>query len=324
MFNEILEKVEDGLHGRNIGLPHRFSKLMEYLPNIQRETYYTIGGDLGTGKTSFVDDMFVQSPIELKTTEKVFILYYSLEVSKIAKLCKFLARRIFIDHNMMVDVNYILSKGKNRISTEVYNLVLNYRDHFDALEDILMIKDSPINPTGIYLDVIKEFNKRFGTVTSGVNNEIVVNFNNESNNAYFIVVIDHIGLVNSEKGNNKKENIDLLSKYLILLRNKLKITPVVVNQFNRSISSTDRHKLHMVVPQLSDFSDTASTQQDANVVLALFYPKRYYIPRINIGEQEINVTEKTRTLHMLKNRDGSDNAQIIMNFEGKIGYFTEI
>lgn len=324
-YNEIITKIDEGKAGLNIGLPHRFNKLVEHLPNIQKETYYTIGGDLGTGKTSFVDDMFVLSPLELKTTEKVFILYYSLEMSRTAKICKFISRKLFTDTGLMFDTNYILSRGKNRISDDVYKMVTQYADYFQRFEENIIIKDNPINPTGIHHDVIREFNKRFGTVSSGENNELVVNFNPDYNNCYFLVIVDHIGLLATERGNNKKENIDLMSKQFITLRNKLKVSPIIVNQFNRNINNTDRHKLNSVVPQLTDFSDTASTQQDANVVLALFYPARYGLKTITMGNNEtLKVTEKTRGLFLLKNRDGADSANIIMNFEGKVGYFTEI
>lgn len=50
IFDEFIEKVELGKSGGNVGLPHRFNKLLEYIPNIQKETYYTVGGDLGTGR----------------------------------------------------------------------------------------------------------------------------------------------------------------------------------------------------------------------------------------------------------------------------------
>lgn len=278
-------------------------------------------------KTSFVDDIFVQSPLEMKTEEKVFILYYSLEVSALAKLCNFISRKIYVDHGIEVDSNFILSKGKNRISQEVYNIVLSYANYFDSLSDYLVIKDDPINPTGIRNGIITEFNKRFGRISTGENNNLVVDFNEAGKQAYYIVIIDHIGLMSKEQGFSKKENIDKMSEYLISLRNKLKITPVVVNQFNRSISSTDRHKLSMVVPQLSDFSDTASTQQDANVVLALFAPDRYgirAIPSKSSPTGEIVVNERTRGLFLLKNRDGADSGNIIMDFNGKVKYFKEI
>jgi replicative DNA helicase len=324
MFNELIQKVDEGRLGLNKGLPHRFNKLLDYIPNIQKETYFTIGGDLGTGKTSFVDDMFVQTPLELKTTENVFILYFSLEVSKIAKLCKFISRRMFIDYRIEVDTNFILSKGKNRISDDIYRKVVQYADYFNSIEDNLLIYDDPINPTGIRNKIINVFKqKRFGIIETGTNNEMIVKFNPTYSNTYFIVVIDHIGLMSTEQGFNKKENIDQMSKYLINLRNKLKISPVVVNQFNRSIDSTDRHKLSMVMPKLTDFSDTASTQQDANIVLALFHPYRYGIDKLTIDKKQVEIDKNTRGLFLLKNRDGADDCKILLDFNGKVGYFKE-
>lgn len=325
IFDELLQRIDDGRNGLNVGLPHRFNKLIEYIPNIQKETYYTVGGDLGSGKTTLVDDMFVQSPLELKKNENVFIMYFSLEVSKYAKLCKFISRKIFVDYNIEVDTNFILSRGRNRISDEIYKLVCRYKDHFNQLENNLFIYDNPINPTGIRSLVLEAFQKKgFGTTATGEHNRLEVTFNPIYQNTYFLVIIDHIGLMASERGYNKKENIDKMSQYLIELRNKLKISPVIVNQFNRSIDSSDRHKLQMVVPKLGDFSDSASTQQDANIVLALFHPYRYGIEELTYGKNKIKITNNIRGLHLLKNRDGADDAKIMLDFNGKVGYFKEI
>lgn len=324
IFSSVLEEIDNGKNGLNEGLPHRFKKIIDYIPNIQRGTYYTIGGDLGTGKTSFIDDMFILSPFNLKTTQKMFVMYYSLEISATTKICKFISRKIYDDTGEMFDTNYILSRGKNKINSDIYELVKSYKDYYEQFLDNIIIKDTPINPTGIYTDIIKEFNNRFGTVSTGSNNELLVKFNEGYENIYFMVIIDHIGLLNTEKSYSKKENIDVMSKYLLFLRNKLKIIPIVSNQFNRAISSSDRHKLQLVVPQLSDFSDSASTQQDANIVMALFSPSRYGLKELSIGDNIIDVTNNTRGLFILKNRDGSDNKNILMDFEGKIGYFKEI
>lgn len=43
IFDDVLEKVDRGRAGLNVGLPMGFNRLVEYLPNIQQGTYYLIG-----------------------------------------------------------------------------------------------------------------------------------------------------------------------------------------------------------------------------------------------------------------------------------------
>ena len=77
-------------------------------------------------------------------------------------------------------------------------------------------------------------------------------------NRYTIIIIDHVGLIDRL---NVKQSIDEVSRGLIYYRNKCGFTPVVVSQFNRTISSADRFKIERVEPQLSDFADSSSTQK---------------------------------------------------------------
>lgn len=269
--------------------------------------------------------MFVSSPLELKTDEELVILYFSLEVSAIQKLSKFISRKLFLETGEIYDTNFILSRGRNRISQPIYDKVVSYRDYFESISDNLLIYDNPINPTGIRNLIIDVFKQRgLGSISTDQHNRMIVEHTELGKKTYFLVILDHIGLMSRESGYSKKENIDKMSEYFIMLRNKLKISPIIISQFNRSIASTDRHKLHMVVPQLSDFSDSASTQQDANIVLALFHPHRYGIKNLTVNGSEFNVEKTTRGLWLLKNRDGADSAQILMDFNGAVSYFKQI
>lgn len=43
VFDEVVKKVEDGKDGKSKGLSMGFERLVEYVPNIQKGTYYLIG-----------------------------------------------------------------------------------------------------------------------------------------------------------------------------------------------------------------------------------------------------------------------------------------
>lgn len=269
--DELLGHIERGRKGLNIGIPHGHEKLTEILPNIQLSTYYLVGGELSTGKSAFANDTFVYNPIDWylenmdNTDIKLIIPYYSFEIPKRDMATKYIARRIYRQYGELLDVNYILSRGKYRISDEHWNMVVEQLPIMDKLNDILLVQDLPKNPTGIWNDLLKIAHDN-GT---GINK--VANGNYEfgtddyvphNENLYVLPIIDHIGLTKKEREFNKKEVIDKLSEYMIILRNKCRFSPVLIQQLNRSLSSADRFKLDRVEPQLSDFKESGNTQED--------------------------------------------------------------
>ncbi len=74
---------------------------------------------------------------------------------------------------------------------------------------------------------------------------------------------------------------------------------------------------------MSDFKDTGNTQQDANVVLALFSPRRYEIEKFR-GYDITKLKDRFRSISLLKNRDGDSDKTIGLQFVGEVGYFQEV
>ena len=79
----------------------------------------------------------------------------------------------------------------------------------------------------------------------------------------------------------------------------------------------------MVEPQLSDFKNSSNTQDDANIILALFSPKRYDMEKYK-GYDIIKLKDRFRAMHLLKNRDGEADKFIGLDFVGQVGHFSEL
>jgi hypothetical protein len=105
-------------------------------------------------------------------------------------------------------------------------------------------------------------------------------------------------------------------------------SPVVVSQFNRDISSPMRLKNGDVEPQLEDFADSSSTQNDADVVLALFDPMRYKVADpsgYDLNKLRDDYGAKYfRSVRLIKNSYGEDDVRIGLGFLGQIGMFKEL
>ena len=83
-----------------------------------------------------------------------------------------------------------------------------------------------------------------------------------------------------------------------------------------------------VEPQLEDFADSSSTQNDADVVVALFDPMRYKVEDPS-GYQLDKLKDEYgakyfRSLRLIKNSYGEDDVRIGLGFLGQIGMFKEL
>jgi len=330
-FDLLNAEVNRGLADKNNGIPMGFDRLNRYI-GIRKAMYYLIGGNTGSGKTSFIDDAFVLNPFDWYMSKegqdsgiKLQIWYRSMERSRIYKLAKWVSRKIFIDHAMIISVNKIL--GWNvKMTKDEHDIYLTYKDYLESMQDIITIIDGPENPVGIAKE-LKEFAEKNGTIEQlDKYNRIYIP---NDPNTITIVAMDHIGLLKTTKAHpTKKESIDKMSDELRYARDFYGYTPVVVSQFNRSISNPIRIKNGDVEPQLEDFADSSQTQNDADIVMALFDPIRYKVSDpsgYNIDRLVDSYGAKYfRSLRLIKNSYGEDDIRIGLGFLGQIGMFKEL
>ncbi len=277
-FEHLKKAVQDGIDGRNSGIPMGFNRLNKYV-GIRKSMYYLVGGLTGSGKTSFIDDAFVLNPFDWYIGQrdpkiKLRIIYRSMERSGTYKLAKWISRKIFLDQGMIIPVNKLLG-WTDKMTKDEHDLFLMYEDYAEHMKEVITIIDGPENPVGIAKE-LKAHAEENGEIVQldKYNKKYIPNNENEIT----IVVIDHIGLLKLTKDQpTKKQAIDKMSDELRYARDFFGYTPVVVSQFNRDISNIVRLKNGDVEPQLEDFADSSSTQNDADVVLALFDPMRYKV-----------------------------------------------
>jgi hypothetical protein len=329
-FEHLKNEVEKGISGRNNGIPMGFNRLNRYV-GIRKSMYYLVGGLTGSGKTSFIDDAFVLNPFdwyissENKTDIKLRIIYRSMERSGTYKLAKWMSRKIFLDQGIIIPVPKLLG-WTDRMNKDEHDLFLMYEEYANRMRDVITVIDGPENPVGIAKE-LKAHAEANGEIVQldKFNKKYIPNDENELT----IVVIDHIGLLKLTKDQpTKKQAIDKMSDELRYARDFFGYTPVVVSQFNRDISNPMRIKNGDVEPQLEDFADSSSTQNDADVVLALFDPLRYKVPDpsgYNLEKLKDSYGAKYfRSLRLIKNSYGEDDVRIGLGFLGQIGMFKEL
>ena len=330
-FEHLAKEVELGLSDRNNGIPMGFDRLNRYV-GIRKSMYFLVGGLTGSGKTSFIDDAFVLNPfdwyrsVQNKQDIKLKIVYRSMERSRTYKFAKWVSRRIFLDYGIIIPVSKMLGWQKEKMTKDEHDLFLTYRDYMGELNECVTIIDGPENPVGIAKE-LKAHALENGTIERLDEFNKIYTPNHE--NEVTIVVIDHIGLLKTTKDQpTKKEAIDKMSDELRYARDFYGYTPVVVSQFNRSISNPMRIKNGDVEPQLEDFAESSSTQNDADIVMALFDPLRYKVADpsgYNLDKLRDDFGAKYfRSLRLIKNSYGEDDIRIGLGFLGQIGMFKEL
>ena len=329
-FQDLAKEVQNGLDGRNNGIPMGFDRLNRYI-GIRKSMYTLVGGLTGSGKTSFIDDAYVLNPFDWyiskanNTDVKLKIIYRSMERSRTYKFAKWVSRKIFLDHGMIIPVPKLLG-WTSKMTKDEHDLFLTYEDYIGEMKEIITIIDGPDNPVGVAKQ-LKEHAEENGIIHEVDKYNRVYEPNHD--NTITMVIIDHIGLLKTTKDHNtKKASIDKMSDELRYARDFFGYTPVVVSQFNRDISSPMRIKNGDVEPQLEDFADSSSTQNDADVVVALFDPMRYKVEDPS-GYQLDKLKDEYgakyfRSLRLIKNSYGEDDVRIGLGFLGQIGMFKEL
>jgi len=326
--------MQDGQAGNNTGLSMGLPRLEKYIPGLQASTTYVIAGESGSGKSKLAASMFIYNPyeelMEIGQTSKLRVLLFSLEITARQVAINAAIWRLYQQYGELVDVNQVLSRGVNRCSTALYQAVSQQLDFYEALEDVLIINDEGMGPTGINKAVVSYFLKHgtlhYREVDNGDGPFKIPHYYEPSEKGMIVSPqIDHLGLLRGEKDlAGKKGIIDKLSTdYGITWRNRFGASPLFVMQMNRGIGATDRAKLDRMRPQLSDIADSSNPAQDANVVLGIFSPTRYGIPQYE-GYDVAKLRERFRAISIMKNRNGESDKMVGTRFIGETGDFTEL
>jgi hypothetical protein len=330
-----LDEVEEGMKGRNSGLKTTLSRLSKFINGIQKKTFYSIGAQPKSGKTSLVDELFVLGPYILNRPSKVKWIYFSPEIDLIEKMAKYVAFFMDYKHGVYCDSNYILSRGENRLSEdhkqlvdEIYNNEIIDLFGENGLIDFIEDRTNPEGIRQYILNYAKSIGK-FATETyykDGHALEKIISYKENDSEQYTIIIVDHVGLIPQERGFNKKENIDKLSAHMVWFRNICRFSPVLVSQFNRDLGKVERLKFSgdNLQPTLEDFKDTGSLGEDATMVIGLFNPSNYTHLNTHLGYDLNKIGKNYRSIHVLASRNSEANISVSVVLEGKTGKMREL
>lgn len=341
VLGNLKRRKEKLLNGGINSIPSPFVRFSDDFIGIEQASYYCITSSTKGAKTQFASFVFVFNALiyAYNNPDKVRlkIFYYPLEETPEDIMTRFMSFLL-----------YTLSNGQIRIAPVDLKSTKNYKPVSDEILDLLnteeyskiiqFFEDNIIfsvstNPTGVYTEC-RRYAEEHGTVykkKQKIKNEfgqtvevdVFDHYEQDDPDEYRIIFYDHISLTSTEKGLTLKQSIDKLSEYFVLLRNRYKFSPVVIQQQAFAGEGLDAFKENKLRPTIANLGDSKYPSRDANVVLGLFSPFKYELPEY----QHYDITklkDNVRFLEVLVNRGGSPGGLVALYFDGAVNYFNEL
>lgn len=232
----------DDLHknkGKLRGVKTNWRELDNKTAGLQRSDLIILAARPAMGKTTFVGNL-VQN---VATSEKLPVLFFSLEMSK----------------DQLVDRMLASESGVDAWNIRTGNLS---DEDFERLGQAM----GSLSEAPIYIDD-----------TPGITVlEMRTKARREAQkHPLGLIVVDYLQLMSGSKGGNefnRVQEVSEISRGLKLIARELNVPVVALSQLSRSVESRSPQ-----IPQLADLRESGSIEQDADIVMFL-YREDYYNP----------------------------------------------
>lgn len=320
-------------------IPTPFPRFSEQFPGIEQGKFYLISGASKASKTQIMNYLFLYNTVLFAYKNPTIlvpkIFYYALEETKENITFRFMCYLLYTIHNVEISPKDLTStNAKKPVSKEILDLLDSKKivDILNFYEKTVRFCDSK-NPTGIWKD-ITTYAKNHGVVhkkeykykdIDGIERtgEAFDYYEPYKKNEYVMFIIDHVSLLDTERGFNLRETINKLCEYLVIARNHYNYIPIIVQQQNIETIGLDAFKNNKVRPTLAGLSDSKDTGKAADVMLGITNPFSFELPEY-LGYNIRILKSKFRCLEVVLNRSGESNVLCPLFFNGAINYYKEL
>lgn len=346
-YTDILTNLErrrnNILMGKVNCIPSPFPRFSDDFVGIEQGKTIMISANSKIGKTQLANYLCVYNSLfyafENPDKIRLKIMYFNLEETEENITLRFMSHLL-----------YKFSRGKYRIGTKDLKstkhnkpldetILLTLRNE-EPYKSIMEFYDKVVefrperNPTGIN-KAIEGYCLEHGTVhrkplqiynkDTGITETIDAfdYYEPEDKDLYFIPIIDHFALLNSESGLSTKQTMDLMSSYLVKLRNRYNITPVEVVQQAAEMESTENFKQKRLRPTAQGIGESKTLVRDVDLMLGLFSPFRHELPSY-MGYDITKFRNHIRFLEVIVNREGEQNGICALYFDGMTNTFSQL
>jgi replicative DNA helicase len=353
LYNKVVEELklnkQRRIAGDVITIPWSLPRLSTVLPGIEQGRYNLISASPKAGKTQLADFLYVYQPVEWiirnpasNITLKIF--YFSLEVSKETKIRAAICYKLYSDYGILIGPQKLSSIFAGYIMDDRIESIINGEEFtrwFAKFEEIVTFYDTIRSP-GSMFHLVKSYaehpsNGHYTMRTMSWQNddgtytprEVRDRYIPTKPNEYVIVVVDHIGLLQTAPGETLHQSISKFSsEYCLEMRDRWKYIPTIVQQQSADSSRAQFNYrgdtiIDKIRPDSEGLADNKYTARDVDLMISLFYPRRY-----NLDKHEdvdlVRMGDHHREFMINLNRNGISNASIQLFFLGSSSYFAEL
>lgn len=283
-----VSQIEDPeKHGDFIKL--RWEEWNNQFGGIIKDRYYLIGGESGSGKTTFLTDMICQ--ISQDHADKVAILFFSYEMSQPRVISRLISKEVKFTERQLKQRFKKLTESEVRRVKEAAQRIRSY-----PLEIIYQTLSD---------NELKMRARRFALKNKG---------------KHLIILLDHIGLVD---GNEKDMRVKTIktSKVMKSFATDYKASVFVLTQLKKELTdsnnTTNRNNFHR--PNDSHIMESGALKADADVVALLWRPDMRNSVINYDGKTEFDVRGKIIMCNY-KNRDGQAPTDLVFGCDIKYSH----
>ena len=337
IFKERRQRILDG---KINSIPSPFKRFSNDFIGFEKGTYMIVTSYTKGGKsqlTSYLLYKAIMYTYEHDNGVSVKVLYFNLEETRENVITRFISWLLY-EHTCgkyrLSPRDLMSSKNDTPLTDEVLEIIESdkFTDKVDFFVNSIIFSDES-NPTGInkfcrnYLHEHgtvhtkpAKYKDEFGILRETQSFDYYVPDNPDE---YVFAVVDTINIISTEKGLTKKQAIDKLSEYFVLLRNNYNISPIVIQQQNTDNEGIESVKFGRTRPTTSGLGDSKYTSHDANIVLGIFSPYKFGLKEY-LGYPIDVLKDHFRTLEVLVNRNGELGGIVPLFFDGAICNWAEM
>jgi hypothetical protein len=323
-------------------IPCPFPRFQTEFPGVEQGMYYLVTGGTKSAKSQFTSYFFLYNTILYSYKHRDIIqpkiFYYALEETPQDIVLRFMSFLLYTlsKYTIIISPTELKSTNANKPVDEHIIKILESKEYQDILnyfEQCINFQPGK-NPTAIWKDLKTyadtngtTYNKKTTTITDNLGNNIEIEpfdyYIPNNPNEYVMIIVDHISLISTELGLDLRQSINKLSEYFVILRNRYKYIPIVIQQQNIQSQGLDAIKSNKIRPTPMGCADSTQTSKDCSVMIGIINPNAFEIPTYldyNIGIFKNNI----RFIEIVLNRHGISNSICPLLFIGKNNYFAEL
>lgn len=344
VIDNLEERRQNVLNGGTNCIPLPFPRFRAEVPGIEQGQYVILSANAKVGKTNIANYIYLYTVLDYAFNNpnkcSVHIIYFALEEAVQKIIERYLSHLLYqLDGIRMAPTDLRSTSTDFPIPEDVLEKLRSpeYQERIRFFEQCVQFETEDTNPTGIYR-VCEKYAKEVGdyksrtVISNGFEKKTVEVFDSyvqNDPNHYKIVIIDHIGLVDKEKGFRTKDAVDKMSEYCVkYLRNRYNYTCVAIQQQAADAEGLEAIKQKQMVPTASNLADSKYTSRDADIVLGLFDPSKFGLPSW-LGYSIVDPSGQGlrnygRFLYVIANRNGEMGGVCPLFFDGAVCDFEEL